>query len=75
MDTLLADLSNDPINVEPVVSDADLREWALSHYDYFLIMSGKDESQAIDMLGILEPFKTHWDRTEEILVSERSVNV
>jgi len=57
------------------VTDADLREWTLSQYDYLLNISGTDESQAIDMLKVLEPFRTHWDRTEEILMSERPLNV
>ena len=75
VDALYADMGGDPQEIYPSVEDEPLKEWALTQFDFFLKMSSDNQETAVTMLKTIEPFRSHWDKTEQILVSERNLDV
>jgi len=74
-DALYAVMGDDPTEVGAAVADDDLREWALETFDSLLKLASADPGRAADILKMMEPFRSHWDRTEHILLTERNVDV
>ena len=70
---MYAHLSNDPNTVVAVEIEPDtLKEWCLKHYNVLMEMGAHDHELAIRMMRGIEPFKSNWDQTEEILDAERA---
>jgi hypothetical protein len=69
---LYADLNNEPDTViTESISEEYLIEWALRSYDHFMSAEDMDRERAINVMKVIEPFKSNWDRTENILDQER----
>jgi len=68
LDALYADLNNEPDTViTEGISEEYLIEWALRSYDHFIATEDMDRERVINVMKVIEPFKSNWDRTETIL--------
>ena len=75
LERMYADLNNDPYTVTTAsISLEELTEWALSSYDYFMTINNMDLERALDVMKVSEPFKSNWERTENILGRERNID-
>ena len=75
LDALYRDLNNEPETViTESVGEEDLIDWALRSYDHFMTTGNMNHEKVIDIIKLIEPFRSNWDQTEKILERERKTD-